>query len=97
VAVYAVTYRYTDDTDKRMAVRPSHREFLRGLADQGLLAVSGPYAETEAPGALLLFRAASKQELLAVLDKDPFRSEGLVADVAVVEWEPVLGPLAERF
>ena len=96
--IYAVTYRYTDDGDHRQAVRPTHRDFLRGLAEQGVLVVSGPYAEAEEPpGALLILRADSKNEVSAALDKDPFRTEGIIADVSVVEWQPVSGPLAERF
>jgi uncharacterized protein YciI len=97
--LYAVTYRYTDDAEKRQAVRPTHREFLRGLGEQGLLVVSGPYAEAEQPpGALLILRADSKNEVSAALDKDPFRTEGgIIADVSMVEWQPVSGPLAERF
>lgn len=96
--LYAVTYRYTDDAEKRQAVRPTHRDFLRGLGEQGLLMVSGPYAEAEQPpGALLILRADSKNEVSAALDKDPFRIEGIVADVSVVEWQPVAGPLAGQF
>jgi uncharacterized protein YciI len=95
--VFAVTYRYTDDADARSAIRPSHREYLRGLAEQGVLVVSGPYAATEAPGALLLFRAGSKDEALAATAQDPFRVEGVVSEVTVTEWEPASGPLAEHF
>jgi uncharacterized protein YciI len=95
--VFAVTYRYTDtpeQADKRAAVRPTHREYLRGLADQGLLLASGPYAEGEAPGALLLYRADAKDDVRAAVDKDPFSTEGLVAESAIVEWIPGTGPHA---
>lgn len=95
--VFAVTYRYTDDAETRSAVRPTHREFLRGLAAQGALLVSGPYAPTEPAGALLVFRGSSKEEVLGLTEQDPFRLRGLVADVSAVEWTVTSGPLAEHF
>lgn len=92
--IYAVTYRYTDDAAKRDRVRPEHREYLRGLADQGLLLLSGPYGPDEPPGALLLFRAADKAEVSALVEKDPFSTTGVVAGSEIVEWKPVTGPLS---
>jgi uncharacterized protein len=95
--VFAVTYRYTDDAEKRTAVRPTHREYLRGLAEQGLLLVSGPYAASEDAGALLIYQAGTKDEVLTAVEKDPFSTEGLVAGATVTEWDPVSGPLAQYF
>jgi uncharacterized protein YciI len=95
--VYAVTYRYSDDAATRDAVRPAHREYLRGLAEQGLLLVSGPYAADEPPGALLLFRAGSKEEVRAALESDPFRTSGVLLEATFTEWSPVTGPLAAHF
>ncbi|WP_214404869.1 YciI family protein [Pseudonocardia lacus] len=98
MAVFAVTYTYSADTaDTRAEVRPVHRDFLRELGEQGVLLVSGPYADGEPAGALLLFRSESKEELLALLAKDPFQVEGLVSEVVATEWEVVLGPLAQHF
>jgi uncharacterized protein YciI len=95
VPVFAVTYRYPDDSETaRAESRPAHREFLRGLAEEGVLLLSGPYAAGEEPGALLLFRAEAKDALLARLRADPFQVQGLVAEVVATEWEPVSGPLA---
>ncbi|WP_406109595.1 YciI family protein [Streptomyces sp. NBC_01003] len=94
--IYAVTYTYTDDSAARGELHPAHREFLGTLVEQGINLVSGPFVAGEAPGALLLFRAADKQAALAATDKDPFRVQGLVRDVSVQEWKPVLGPLADQ-
>ncbi|MGX1670721.1 YciI family protein [Streptomyces sp. NPDC055400] len=94
--IYAVTYTYTDDSAARGALHPAHREFLGTLVEQGTNLVSGPFTTGETPGALLLFRAADKQAALAATDKDPFRVQGLVSDVSVREWSPVLGPLADQ-
>ena len=96
--VFAVTYAYPDDSaDARAAVRPAHREFLRGLADEGVLLASGPHAEGEPAGALLLFRSPAKDELLTRLAEDPFQVEGLVSAVVATEWDVVTGSLAAQF
>ena len=92
MTVVAVTYRYTDDVAARDRVLPEHREYLRGLADQGVLLLSGPYGPGEPRGALLLFRA-DKARVATLLANDPFRTSGVLATTEVTEWEPVIGPL----
>ena len=57
MTMFAVTYGYTDDVRTRDSLRTEHRYYLRGLADQGILLLSGPYGAAEDPGALLLFLA----------------------------------------
>jgi uncharacterized protein len=93
MTIYAVTYRYSDDAATRDRVRPEHREYLRGLADQGLLLLSGPFGPDEPAGALLLFRAAGKAEVSALIEKDPFTANGVISSSEIMEWEPVIGPL----
>lgn len=88
---YAVTYTYDERTDVRDRVRPEHRDYLRSLADDGLLLGSGPFTEGE-PGALLVFRADDRAALDALLDADPFAREGIVAATAVRAWDVVIGP-----
>ncbi|WP_150243343.1 YciI family protein [Nocardiopsis quinghaiensis] len=98
MAVFAITYTYAaDSAAARDEHRPAHREYLDGLSEQGANLCSGPFGPGEAPGALLLFRAASEEEALALTEKDPFRLRGLVSEVGIREWVPVLGPLAEHF
>jgi uncharacterized protein YciI len=93
MTIYAVTYRYSDDATTRDRVRPEHREYLRGLADRGLLLLSGPFGPDEPAGALLIFRAADKAEVSALVEKDPFTISEVITSVEVEEWEPVIGPL----
>ena len=93
MTIFAVTYRYSDDVATRDALRTGHRDYLRGLADQGLLLVSGPFGPDEPAGALLLFRADDRAHVDALIDKDPFSTSGVIADVTAAEWEPVIGPL----
>ena len=93
MTIFAVTYRYSDDVATRDNLRTEHRDYLRGLADQGLLLVSGPFGPDEAPGALLLFRADDKAHVDALVEKDPFTPSGVIAQTDTTEWEPVIGPL----
>ena len=92
--VFAVLYRYTDEHERRQEVRPSHRKFLTSL--EGALLCAGPFGPEEAAGALLLFRASSADDVLALIEMDPFRVQDLVASVEVRRWQPSLGTLATR-
>jgi uncharacterized protein YciI len=90
VPLFVASYEYTDDTETRDLVRPRHRDFLAALGPT--LVVSGP---TDANGAVLVLDAASADEVAGLLDDDPFRTEGLIAQRRVVGWTPVLGRLVE--
>lgn len=96
VPVFAVVYRYTDDAAGRDEHRPAHKYFLEGLGHAGINLCSGTFAPGEQPGALILVRAASKDEALASTEQDPFRVNGLVSDVSAQEWIPMLGELAQH-
>ncbi|MFK5582925.1 MULTISPECIES: YciI family protein [unclassified Serinicoccus] len=93
MTVFVAHYTYSDDTDARDEHRPAHRQFLGGLADEGALLLSGPYASIEeAPdAALLILRGESAADLADLLREDPFQQQGLVEQVAIREWAPVLG------
>jgi uncharacterized protein YciI len=93
MTIFAVTYRYSDDVATRDALRAEHRDYLRGLADQGLLLVSGPFGPDDPAGALLLFRTDDRAHVDALVDEDPFTSSGVIATATTAEWEPVIGPL----
>jgi uncharacterized protein YciI len=94
---FATVYRYTDDDATRDEVRPSHRDYLRELSEQGRLAVSGPYVGGERGGALLVFVAEDEAAALKLSDNDPFMSQGLVEQRTVREWQPVSGELRDHF
>lgn len=88
VPTYVVEYRYAPRAAELDAHRPEHRAFLRGLLDAGQLVASGPLTGTG--GALLVVRADDVASALVMLDADPFRREGLVADRSVRAWDPVV-------
>ena len=94
MSVYAVTYVYAPDSvAARDRVRPAHRDHLQALRAGGAVLVSGPLPATdeEPDGALIVVDAPSAAAATALLDADPFRREGLVAEVWVREWVPVIG------
>lgn len=93
MTTYAVRYTYDERSDVRDAVRPEHRAYLAGLLERGALHVSGPFSDEGEAGALLVFEAASTDELAGLLAADPFAREGLVARTDVREWTVAIGSL----
>ena len=93
---YIIRYSYTDDRDGRMALLDAHKGYLQELADRGVNVVSGAVGPDEAPGAVLVFRAASKEEAGSLTAGDPFVRGGFVSDVAVTAFIPMSGELAAQ-
>ncbi|MEP7763138.1 YciI family protein [Sanguibacter sp. 25GB23B1] len=91
MTTFAVTYVYDDRADVRDVHRPAHRAFLTGLHAAGVLRASGPVSDDGMQGALLVLDAPSAEAAGAILDSDPFATEGLVAARAVAEWTVVIG------
>lgn len=96
--VFAVLYTYTQDTATRDEVRPAHRAFLADLLERGTLLASGPWAPAEGrdDGALLVVTAPDETAVAALLDEDPFRKAGVVAEREVRAWVQVMGPWAPQ-
>lgn len=93
MSIYAVSYTYSDDVATRDEVRPSHRDFLRGLNAEGVVRASGPV--DGGIGALVVLEAESAEDALRILDADPFQLRGVIAERGVRQWDVVIGGLAE--
>lgn len=93
MSIYAVSYTYSDDVATRDEVRPSHRDFLRGLNAEGVVRASGPV--DGGVGALVVLEAESAEDALRILDADPFQVRGVIAERGVRQWDVVIGGLAE--
>lgn len=89
MTLFAVELLFDSDRDKRLAVRPAHREYLGQLTERGVLRLSGPWADET--GALLIYAVADRAELQAVLDADPYAPAGVVAETTIHEWLPISG------
>jgi uncharacterized protein YciI len=86
---FAVEYRYVEDVPKRHAVRPEHRDFLRGLAEQGKVLAAGAWTADD--GGLLLFDVDDEAEMQKILNNDPYQAAEVIASTKVTPWTPVLG------
>lgn len=88
MALFAVTLTFTDDTERRLEVRPSHREYLAGLLGRGKLHESGPFVDDT--GALIVYDAADVAEVQEILSADPYTPAGIIAGVTIKEWNVVM-------
>ena len=96
MTVFAVEYRYDESSAAhRDEVRPSHRAWVDGVADEGRILASGPYED--GTGALILFKVEDATTLEGLLEQDPFAVAGLISSTRATAWNPVSGPLAEQF
>jgi uncharacterized protein YciI len=88
MALFAVLIEFTEDEELRLQTRPVHREYLRSLLDAGKLSMSGPWADDT--GALIVYEAENMAEAERILDSDPYRSAGVIANATLKEWKVVL-------
>lgn len=89
MARFVLELEFGVDEEKRLEVRPAHREYLRGLHDQGVLIAAGPFADDT--GALLVYEAPDEAALRAILDGDPYYQQKVMREVSVREWSVVFG------
>jgi uncharacterized protein YciI len=89
MAIFAVQLRFTD-ADRRLQVRPAHREYLTSLREAGKLVAAGPFADES--GALLCYNVADEAELREILAKDPYTAADVYEIASLNEWQ-VLFPL----
>lgn len=68
-------------------VRPTHREYLTALKEQGKLFASGPFEDDS--GALIIYEAESAEEAAALIEGDPFRAAGVFASYTMKPWRQV--------
>jgi uncharacterized protein YciI len=69
--IIAVEYAFVAEaTERRLAARPAHREWLTALKADGRLVQAGPF--TDGTSALLVFDVADQADLDALLAADPY-------------------------
>jgi len=87
MAWYLVEITYVQE--KMLEVRPRHRDFLVGLAEEGRVAVAGPFGD--GAGGAILYQADDEAHLEQTIAQDPYFQEGVIAKQTVREFLPVLG------
>ena len=85
---FVIYARYTSDRDKVLSHRPAHREYVRGLLDEGKLVLAGPF--TDDIGGLFVYEVNSFETASAMVTKDPFAVEGVFEEVDIKEWSLIL-------
>lgn len=90
MAKFVALVTFVEDQQRRLAIRPQHREYLRSLLDQGKLHESGPFADDK--GALIIYEAVNEAEARALVEADPYTVAGVIAEVDLREWNRVLPP-----
>jgi uncharacterized protein YciI len=87
LALFAVAITFVEDEERRLKVRPTHREYLQTLLDAGKLHESGPY--TDDSGALLIYDAENEAEVKEIVANDPYTAGGVIGDTTIKEWNVV--------
>lgn len=85
---FAAVIEYIGDKEKIAALRPTHREYLKSLVQQGKLAISGPFLDDY--GALIVYEASTAEEAEASLKGDPFHAAGVFVRWTIRPWNPVV-------
>ncbi|MGP0072708.1 MAG: YciI family protein [Bryobacteraceae bacterium] len=84
---YAAIVAYTHDSSTIAKARPSHREYLTGLQQQGKLVISGPFSDDR--GGLLVYEADTAAEVEKLIAEDPFAIQGVFVSWEVRPWNVV--------
>lgn len=83
--LYLILFTYTAPLAELDRVLPAHRAHQDAHYASGHFLMSGPFFPREGGG--ILARAASREEIDAILARDPFVVENLV-QARVIAWSP---------
>lgn len=83
--IFLLVSRYTAPLERIEELVPAHREYLRGLLEEGTLVVSGR-RDPWTGGAIVL--RGTRERIDAAVAEDPFTQAG-VAETEVVAVEPL--------
>jgi uncharacterized protein len=83
---FATVFQYGNQ-DQIAGTRPSHREYLGQLRDQGKIVASGPFEDDS--GALIIYEADTQEEAEALIEADPFRAAGVFQSYTIKPWRQV--------
>jgi uncharacterized protein len=80
-------------SERRLELRPAHRQVLAGLFEKGILKMSGPWEDDS--GALLIVDTDA-EGIERILADDPYFEAPGVTVVAVRRWQPIMGTFGEE-
>lgn len=76
--------RFVPDRSRVERARPAHQSYARRIEADGQLIMAGPFADGS--GALVVYRARSKDEAMMLVLQDPYHAEGVFETTALSEW-----------
>lgn len=83
--MFAIILKYKKPIEDIERHTPAHREFLDRYYAQGVLLISG--RQNPPNGGVILAKAESREQVLAIFAEDPFMTEG-VADYEIYAFTP---------
>ncbi len=84
---FVIELIYKAPIEKIQEVRPSHREFIQKLCDNGTILMAG--IQVPGIGGVLVAKANSMEEIADILSNDPYQIENL-AHYQYIEFSPVI-------
>jgi uncharacterized protein YciI len=88
---YVLLYDYVEDVlEKRHPYREAHLNLLKGLHEEGRLAMAGAWNDP-VDGAVLIFVGDDDSVVRDFVEKDPYVANGLVTKWWLREWNVVIG------
>lgn len=87
MSLFLIKVSFIDDVEKRMSVRPKHREFLTKLFETGRLYAAGPFLDDK--GGISIYEASDLAEAEATLAEDPYTINGIFATTEIREWNAI--------
>jgi uncharacterized protein YciI len=82
--LYVSYVKYVSDPARVERVRAAHQSHAQAIKANGGLIMAGPFADDS--GAMFIYRARSKDEAMALVQKDPYHVEGVFESYALSEW-----------
>jgi len=92
--MYLVLVNYVKPTSVIDELLPAHRKFLEANYQSGMFLLSGPREPRN--GGIIMAQAGSRWELAAILEQDPFVTEG-AATYEIIEFKATRTGKAIRF
>ena len=83
---FATVFVYGNQ-DQIAGTRPSHREYLGKLKEDGKIVASGPFEDDS--GALIIYEAETQADAEALIEGDPFREAGVFQSYTIKPWRQV--------
>lgn len=97
MSLYIVLYDYDPKlVGLKNEIRAEHRAFMHRLNSLVMVLSTGRTTSLNDQGSLTIMLARDAEEAKQILDDDPYVQSGMVKNIAVRDWFPVVGTFADR-